>query len=131
MFDVARRARHVYCRWYYELEEIPMIPTDASTVIRRISIDEVTERDQINDRLSCLKVMFGTTIGLNRESVDWCPDDSPPTASESIAWLWFCRPDLAPLLYTAAPEDVRELMVCYHHDRVSEWWALTFERRQP
>lgn len=107
-----------------------MIPTDPETLVRRLPHSEVTEWDRLDDRLSCLKVMFGTTIGLNTDSVDWCPDDLPPTASESIGWLWFCRPDLAGLLYTAAPEDIRELMVMYQHNRLDEWWQLTVERNR-
>ncbi len=105
-----------------------MIPTDPDVLIRSVSLADVTEQDQLDERLSCLTVMFGATFGLNSDSVEWCPDDRPPTAAESIGWLWFCRPDLAKLLYTVAPDDLRELMVMYHHDRLGEWWQLKIER---
>ena len=99
-----------------------MIPSDPHTVRRRVAVSKITQRDRLDDRLSCLKAMFGTNIGLNGETVDWCPDDIPPTTSEAVGWLWFCRPDLCDLLYMAVPDDLRELMVAYHHDRLDDWW---------
>jgi hypothetical protein len=87
----------------------------------------ITERDRLDERLSCLKVMFGATIGMNVDSVDWLPDDLPPTTRESIVWLWFCRPDQAALFYTAANFELRRLMVMYEGQRLDYWFAQQIE----
>lgn len=107
-----------------------MLPTDPVSTVKRVMHSEITERDLIGVRLSCLKVIFGSTIGMNVGSVDWLPDDIPPTREESIAWLWFCRPDLAELFYTVADFELRRLMIMYEQDRLEAWFALQIEERE-
>ncbi len=90
---------------------------------RRVAFSAVTEFDRLDERVSCVTVLYGSNFGLS-DGLEWAPDDLPPTSGETVAWLWLCRPDLRPLWETAAPEELSELMTAYANDELAGWWAV-------
>ena len=72
--------------------------------------------------MSCLKGIFGTTIGVNEDSFDWCPDGIPPSDQEVLGWLWFLQPNLHADLRSQASGQLAKLMDAYEQDNLEEWW---------
>ncbi|MEM1060936.1 MAG: hypothetical protein AAGJ97_01275 [Planctomycetota bacterium] len=86
------------------------------------TVAAVTEPDRVDNRLACLKALFGTTIGVGEGGYEWCPDDDPPTADETLAWQWFTRPDLDGMLRPTASPRLAGLMTAYREGRLEDWW---------
>lgn len=82
----------------------------------------VGEPDRADERIACLKALYGATIGVTESGYEWCPDDEPPTDDEGLAWRWFVRPgddsDIAP----AASPRLATLMRSYRDGTLDGWW---------
>ena len=89
---------------------------------RSVPFSAVTEQDRLDERVSCVTVLYGSNFGVS-DRLEWVPDDLPPTSGETVAWLWLCRPDLRPLWETAAREELSKLMAAYASDDLAGWWA--------
>lgn len=89
---------------------------------RRVASSEIYDLEGAEDRISCLKCFFGTTIGCNLDTYDWCPDDHPPGQEETMAWLWFCHPEWEPHFRGAATPRMRKLMRYYKQHKMAAWW---------
>ncbi|QDU00210.1 hypothetical protein [Gimesia aquarii] len=102
--------------------------SDSSSVSRRVQLSKVSEVERVEDRLSCLKAIFGTTIGVNESSFDWCPDGSPPSPQELLGWLWFLEPDINIKLKSQASGQLAKLMTAYDEDNLDIWWQQLLEQ---
>jgi hypothetical protein len=83
----------------------------------------ITEPDQLEARRSCLDVLCRNIVGMHDGQVRWCPNDAPPSRAETLAWLWFIRPDLAPQIMPLAGQELQALMDCYRRNDLAAWWG--------
>ena len=86
---------------------------------------DLTEFEQLDDRLAAVTVLFGSVFGMNDGSVEWCTDSLPPAESERLAWIWLCWPHLDERIRDRARSDHRELMHAYRAGQIFEWWSKT------
>ena len=96
--------------------------SDASNTPRRVSHSEIRRFDDLDQRVSAGTVLFGSVFGVNEESIDWVPDDIPPTEQERLAWLWLIDPTRSDDLLDDAHDPLRALLLAYRDDRMQEWW---------
>lgn len=84
---------------------------------------DVADFDQIDERVSAVTALFGSVIGVNDGSVQWCIDSLPPAESERLAWLWLCWPHLDEKIMDRARPDHRKLMRAFRAGQLQEWWS--------
>ena len=83
---------------------------------------EVVDFQKLDERLSCIDCLYTNIIGVNDGEVEWCPNDDPPSKEETLAWLWFIRPDLSGEITNDAPQKLKYLMESYRHNEMENWW---------
>ena len=83
---------------------------------------EVVDFDQLDERLSCIDCLYANILGVNDGDVEWCPNDEPASKEETLAWLWFIRPDLAPEIAQDAPKELQNLIESYSGSTMESWW---------
>ena len=101
---------------------------NSSSIPRRALLSDVSELERADDRISCLKAIFGTTIGVNADSFDWCPDEIPPSSQELLGWLWFLEPNLDVNLKSQASGQLAKLMTAYDEERLDTWWKQLLQQ---
>jgi hypothetical protein len=84
---------------------------------------DLADFDQLDERVSAVTVLFGSVIGVNDGTVQWCTDSLPPAESERLAWLWLCWPHLDEQIMDRARPDHQKLMRAYRAGRIREWWS--------
>ncbi|PQO30785.1 hypothetical protein C5Y97_20540 [Blastopirellula marina] len=95
---------------------------DESSIPRKVARSDVADLQRADDRISCLKIIFGTTIGVNEHSFDWCPDGIPPSVQETLGWMWFLQPKLSAEWRSQASGKLARLMAAYEQDNLEAWW---------
>ncbi len=58
---------------------------DTENTPRELRWADVNDFYQLDDRVSAVTILFGSVIGVSDGSVQWCPDDNPPTEQERLA----------------------------------------------
>lgn len=89
---------------------------------RQVPWSAVGEFERLDERVGAMTVIFGSVIGVNDGSVDWCPDDLPPSEQERLAWIWLCNPALDIDMLPHLEGWVRELVVAYRAGEMEQWW---------
>jgi hypothetical protein len=97
------------------------VPTIESTP-RKVQWSDLREVDELDDRVGAVTVLFGSVIGVNAGYVSWCPDDSPPTEQERLAWIWLCNPTLDTQILPFTKGDLRDLLIAYRAGDLQQWW---------
>lgn len=90
---------------------------------KMVSWAQVEAFEDLDQRVSAVTVLFGSVVGVNDGTVEWCPDDTPPTEQERLAWLWLIQPSNYEHLNALAGSSLRDLMDCYHRDEMADWWS--------
>lgn len=83
---------------------------------------DVVDFDRLDERLSCIDCLFVNILSVSEDHVEWCPNDDPPSKSETLAWLWFIRPDLGCEIANDAPEELRKLIEKWQSGDMESWW---------
>lgn len=83
---------------------------------------DVVDFDRLDERRSSIDCLFVNILGVNDGYVEWSPNDNPPSKDETLAWLWFIRPDLGSEIAGDAPAPLRNLIQRYQSDDMATWW---------
>jgi hypothetical protein len=67
----------------------------------------------MDERVSAVGVIFANIIGVNRGFLEWCPNSSPASSDELLAWLWVIRPDLHVAISQRASPELAEAIRAY------------------
>jgi len=87
-----------------------------------VAWSDVVDFDDLDERLSCLNCLYANTLGVNDGYVEWSPNGDPPSHAETLAWLWFIRPDLSADIVTDAPSELKNLIHKKQNGQMEEWW---------
>lgn len=90
---------------------------------RTVAWSEIIDFDRLDDRRACIDCLYANTLGVNEGSVEWCPNNEPPSKEEVLAWLWFVRPDLGDEIRSEAPAELRALIQSYQGGDLERWWS--------
>jgi hypothetical protein len=94
---------------------------DIESTPREVRWSDVAEFDRLDERVSAVTVIFGSVIGVNDGSVEWCPDDMPPREQERLAWVWVCNPTLDAEILPRAEGWFRDLVTAYRAGEMERW----------
>lgn len=83
---------------------------------RRIAWHDIAEFDRLNKRVMAIDWLYGDIIGMGDGWVEWCPNNEPPAAAETLAWWWVARPDLGNEIAKEADEEFREIISDYRNE---------------
>lgn len=97
------------------------IPAADSTP-REVPWGSIFESDRLDERVSALTVLFGSVVGVNERSVEWCPDDLPPSEQERLAWTWLCNPTLDAEIAPLASGLFHDLILAWRDRNMAHWW---------
>src|SRR2546430_14499293 len=103
------------------MQHVQAIPKPDNTP-RTVSWSDVGEFDKLDERVSAVCVLFGSVIGVNDGSIEWCPDVEPPTEQERLAWISLCWPHLDAQLSTRVHGNLRRLIRAYRSGALQRWW---------
>jgi hypothetical protein len=95
---------------------------DVANTPREVPFAEVGDFDQLDERVSAVKVIFGSVVGVNDGYIEWCPDDVTPSEQERLAWIWLCSPSLDGEILPRADGWFRDLIVAYRAGEMRRWW---------
>jgi hypothetical protein len=95
---------------------------DIENTPHEVRWSDVADFDQLDERVSAVTVIFGSVVGVNDGSVEWCPEDIPPTEQERLAWIWLCNPSLDGDILPRAKGRFRDLMVAWRAGAMRQWW---------
>ncbi len=87
------------------------------TLPSKVAWSDVVQSEHINVRVLTVNHLFGDIIGVGEGYIEWCPNDDPPSVTETLLWWWVVRPDLGAAIAYEATEEIREAIVDYiqHH----------------
>ena len=66
-----------------------------------VNYPKLVKREDIVDfydfdlRVSAVDSLVINTIGILKDSIEFCPDNDPPLREEILCWIWAIRPDLS------------------------------------
>lgn len=90
-----------------------------------VEFSDVTEIDQIDERISAVGALFANTIGMLEGAIEFCPNEELPTLEESLSWIWTCRPELGEFIEQKdISKDLRSLIKLYRSGKMDEFWNL-------
>jgi hypothetical protein len=89
---------------------------------KTVAWSDVVDFDRLDERRSCIDCLHANILGVNEGYVEWSPNDSPPSKAETLAWLWFIRPDLGDEISIDAPKELRNLIQKFQAGDMETWW---------
>tara|TARA_R110002072_G_scaffold302818_1_gene488939 strand:- start:549 stop:968 length:420 start_codon:yes stop_codon:yes gene_type:complete len=93
-----------------------------------VLFSEIIEFDKLDERISAVGVLFANTIGVNENSIKFCPDNEPPLIEEIISWIWTFRPDLGiEILNQELSDDLMKLISSYENNEMDKFWVYINE----
>ena len=85
---------------------------------------EIIDFERVDERVSCVGMLFPNTIGVCDGYIEFCPDNDPVEEEETLAWIWTIRPDLAnDILDLDLTEEFRKLLESYKDGKLEDWWS--------
>lgn len=70
-------------------------PIVLGNAVSNVTMNDVTCPEEIDVRIGVVNIYFANIIGINRGGLEFCPNSTPPSDFETLAWLWVIRPDMA------------------------------------
>jgi hypothetical protein len=82
------------------LAKVKKIPTT-------VRFTDIQQCETMEDRFFAVDRTIGSIVGMNVDSVDFCPDNEPPSRDEVLAWLWIIHPEYKGGIWELAGSEVR------------------------
>lgn len=134
-FEIAKKviAEDLKNSEYHDYKEIKAIEFESeldkslqelitSTPFEVINI-YVFEPENVDERISAIGTIHANTIGVNEASIEFVPNDSPPSKNEVLSWIWTFRPDLGNEILTQEIEpEFKKLIESYNQNKMNEFW---------
>ena len=89
---------------------------------KKVAWSDVADFDRLDERRSCIDCLYANILGVNEGYVEWSPNDSPPSRDETLALLWFIRPDLGAEIASDASAPLRNLIHKFQTNDMDSWW---------
>ena len=98
------------------------------SIPKEVEFSEIKEFDKLDERISAVGVLFANIIGVNENSIEFCPDNEPPLLDEIISWIWTFRPNLGvDMLNQNLSEDLKKLISSYEQNEMDKFWNYITE----
>jgi hypothetical protein len=75
------------------IEEVKQFLAKVKKIPKTVRFTDIQQLETMEDRFFAVDRTIGTILGMNEDSVDFCPNDKPPNRDEILAWLWIIHPE--------------------------------------
>jgi hypothetical protein len=89
------------------VEEIKEVLAKVKKIPRRVRFKDIQQFETMEDRFFAVDRTIGAILGMNEDSIDFCPDKEPPSRDEVLAWLWVIHPEYKAAILELGSERVR------------------------
>lgn len=72
---------------------IQEILQDKNKIPMLVFFKNIQEIEKIEDRFFEVERVYGDIVGMNVDSVEFCPNNTPPLKEEILPWLWLIHPE--------------------------------------
>jgi len=94
-----------------------MLTLDVQTILNSIPHEvrweDIVQFKKLNERVAVANDVCANIVGINEGSIEWCPNDEPPSMLETFLWWWAVRPDLGYAIALEAPPELKEIISQY------------------
>ncbi|MEB3339340.1 hypothetical protein [Okeania sp.] len=94
-----------------------MLTLDVETILNSIpgevAWENVVQLDKLDERVAIANDFFPNIIGVNDDSIEWCPNEEPPSYLEKLVWWWVVRPDMGAAIALEAPLELKRIIGNY------------------
>ncbi|MEG4988603.1 hypothetical protein QUB08_22875 [Microcoleus sp. BR0-C5] len=73
---------------------------------------DIVQFEKLDDRVAIANNLCANIIGVNENTIEWCPDE-PPNHLETLVWWWVVRPDLGAAIAKEAPQELKQIISQY------------------
>jgi len=87
-----------------------------------ISFDEIELFDDIDTRVSSIGCLFPNIIGVNENSIEFCPNEDPASADEYFCWVWLNKPSLGHEIALSCSDELVKLIKHYQASTMDKWF---------
>jgi len=58
-----------------------------------VPFSKIKSFDRMEERFFDVEKAYGDILGMNTDSVEFCPNNNPPSNDEILPWLWVIHPE--------------------------------------
>jgi hypothetical protein len=94
-----------------------MLTLDIQSILNSIPHEipwqDIVQFEKLDDRVAIANNLCANIIGVNENTIEWCPNDEPPNHLETLVWWWVVRPDLGAAIAKEAPQELKQTIGQY------------------
>lgn len=85
-----------------------------SEIPKVVNFKDIPQFDRMEQRFFTIEQYYGDIIGMNVDSIEFCPNHKPPELQKEILpWLWVIRPELKNQLLEIADKQLQQIIGDY------------------
>ena len=93
------------------MEKVKKLLAKVKKIPRTVRFTDIQQLKTMEDRFFAVDRIIGDIIGMNEDSVDFYPDNKPPSQDEVLAWLWVIHPEYKVAILKLGSDRVREVVL--------------------
>ncbi len=78
-----------------------------------ISFEKIQEYERMEERFFEVEKNYGDILGMNIDSIEFCPNYDPPLIMEILPWLWVSHPELKEEIIELADDLLKTIIKDY------------------
>ena len=85
---------------------------------KEVNFKDISEFDRMEQRFFAIEQYYGDIVGMNVDSVEFCPNRNPPELqNEILPWLWLIHPELKDQISEIADSQLRQIIREYRNHK--------------
>ena len=93
------------------MEKVKRLLAKGKKIPRTVRFTDIQQLKTMENRFFAVDRTIGGILGMNADSVDFCPDNKPPSRDEVLAWLWVIHPEYKAAILKLGSDRVREVVL--------------------
>lgn len=93
------------------VEEIKQVLAMGKKIPRTVRFSDIQRFETMEDRFFAVDRIIGDIVGMNVDSVEFCPNREPPNRDEVLAWLWIIRPEYKAGILEVGSDKIRKAVL--------------------
>ena len=93
-----------------------------NNIVKVVAHSDVEEFNEIDTRVSAIECLYANIIGVNENTIEWCPNDEPPLKEEYLVWLWVIQPSIGNKILPECSEELTKLINAYNSNEMEGWF---------
>ncbi|MGO2127753.1 MAG: hypothetical protein ACTH4U_03360 [Pseudoalteromonas prydzensis] len=87
-----------------------------------VPFSEVEMFDDLDTRVSAIDCLFVNIIGVNDDLIEFCPNETPTSQEEYLAWVWVVKPSLGSEILSKDCVELNDLIKHYQTNQMDKWF---------